>query len=115
MAEYVRRLPAIRVPDLGGKTMQHIVSEIIVHISNSQQHMARVLDAKRQVAVRMAQIIHALPDVHPEFEGISGLKEQSATVSKNIVAYLNGLAELEEAMAEQLQHIMKELNDDSEE
>lgn len=95
--------------------MHNVVDEIIVHMSHTHQHMARVLDAERQVAVRMAQIIHALPDVNPEFAGLSGLKKQSASLTKNIISYLNGIAELEEALAEQLQHVIKELNSDGEE
>lgn len=95
--------------------MHDVVDQIIVHMSHTHQHMARVLDAERQVAVRMAQLIHGLPDVNPDFAGLSGLKAQSAALTKNIVAYLNGIAELEEALAEQLEHVIKELNDVSEE
>ncbi|MET3850784.1 phosphopantetheinyl transferase [Paenibacillus sp. OAE614] len=53
--------------------MQSKIDEMLTHMSHSKQQMARVLDAERQVAVRMAQIIHDLPDEHPEFDGVSGL------------------------------------------
>ncbi|CAH0118462.1 MULTISPECIES: nucleoside-diphosphate sugar epimerase [unclassified Paenibacillus] len=95
--------------------MHQKISEMIVHMSYSHQHMARVIDAKRQVAVRMSQIIHALPDRHPEFSGVDGLIENSAIVTKNIVAYLNSIADLQEAVAENLTHVMKEIGDQGEE
>ncbi len=89
--------------------MQHNVNEMIQHMSHTQTHMARVLDAERQVAVRMAHIIHHLPDLHPEFEGLAGLKEQSGQVTRNLIAYLNSLSALEDAMALQLQFIVREM------
>lgn len=95
--------------------MQQKITEIISHISNSHQQMARVIDAKRQVAVRMAQIIHSLPDQHPEFEGISGLIENSAVVTKNIVSYLNSIADFQDAIADNLEYVMKELGENEEE
>ncbi|UHA74508.1 nucleoside-diphosphate sugar epimerase [Paenibacillus sp. 481] len=95
--------------------MHQVINELISHMSHTHQHMARLLDAERHVAVRMSQIIQALPDTHPEFEGISGIKDQSAIVTKSIISYLNSLAELEEAMADQLKHVMQELHEAAEE
>ena len=95
--------------------MQNKITDIIVHISNSQQHMASIIEAKRHVAVRMAQIIHAIPDQHPNFEGVNGLIEGSGMITKNIVSYLNVIADLQEAMAENLTHVMKEIGERQEE
>jgi hypothetical protein len=91
------------------------ITEIIVHLSKSQQHMASVIEAKRHVAVRMAQIIHALPDQHPSFDGVSGLMEGSGMITKSIVSYLNSIADLQEAIAENLTHVMKEMSEQQEE
>lgn len=98
-----------------GRILQHFITDMIGQMSYTQRHMARVLDAERHVAVRMAQIVHALPDVDPQFGGENDYKEYSQALTKSIVAYLNGIAELEEAMAEQLQHVLKEISDDAEE
>jgi hypothetical protein len=88
--------------------MHNEVDDLLVHISRSQQQMSRLLDAERQVVVRMAQIIHELPDEEPRFDGIPGILESSGQVNKSIVAYLNGIADLQEAMAEMLVRVVKE-------
>lgn len=95
--------------------MQEKVDQIIIHMSNSNQHMARILDAEREIAVRMAQIIHALPDHNPQLEGISALIENSGLINKNIISYLSTIADLEEAVAEHLTHVIKELRGHEEE
>lgn len=94
--------------------MQELLTEIIVHLSHSHQQMARIMDSKRQVAVRMAHMIQLLPDEHPELDGLKGLLSSSTQVSKSVIAYLNSLAELEEAMADSLTQLIK-ANDDSDE
>ncbi|MDQ0495411.1 nucleoside-diphosphate sugar epimerase [Paenibacillus brasilensis] len=88
--------------------MHNEVDDLLIHISHSQQQMSRLLDAERQVVVRMAQIIHELPDEEPRFDGIPGILEGSRQVNKSIVAYLNGIADLQEAMAEMLVRVVKE-------
>ncbi|TYP69846.1 nucleoside-diphosphate sugar epimerase [Paenibacillus methanolicus] len=89
--------------------MDHIVTEMIEHISRSHEHMARVLEAKRHVAVRMAQMVHALPDSHPDFGGMEGLMESSQAVTQSVVSYLNSIAELQETIATTVGSIMKEI------
>ncbi|WP_025675926.1 hypothetical protein [Paenibacillus polymyxa] len=88
--------------------MHNELDDLLIHISHSQQQMSRLLDAERQVVVRMAQIIHELPDEEPRFDGIPGIIDSSGQVSKSIVAYLNGIADLQEAMAEMLVRVVKE-------
>ncbi|MGG1617164.1 nucleoside-diphosphate sugar epimerase [Paenibacillus sp. NRS-1782] len=88
--------------------MHNQVDDLLIHISHSQQQMSRLLDAERQVVVRMSQIIHALPDEEPRFDGIPGILDSSGQVNKSIVAYLNGIADLQEAMAEMLVRVVKE-------
>ncbi|WP_314002778.1 nucleoside-diphosphate sugar epimerase [uncultured Paenibacillus sp.] len=95
--------------------MERLLDELVEHLSASHQQLARMLEAERQIAVRMAQVVHALPDRHPQFGGFEGLLEGAHTVGKNVVAYLHGLAELQEAMADQLTAVMKEIDDPEEE
>ena len=90
--------------------MQELLTELVVHMSQSHQQMARILDAKRQVTVRMAQMVYALPDEHPQLNGLEGLLESSGQVAKSVVAYLNSLADLEEAMADSLTNIVKAMD-----
>ncbi|MBA9084509.1 hypothetical protein FHR92_000966 [Fontibacillus solani] len=95
--------------------MEDKITEIIVHLSHSHQQMARVIDAERHVSVRMAQIVHAIPDNEPAFDGIPGMLENTGLVNKSVVSYLNAIADLEEAMAENLGLVIKEMRDQSEE
>ncbi|RUT29150.1 nucleoside-diphosphate sugar epimerase [Paenibacillus zeisoli] len=95
--------------------MEQKITDLIVHMSHSHQQMARVIDAERQVAVRMAQIVHDLPDSEPSFDGIDGLMENAGRVNKNVVSYLNALADLQEALAENLGLVIKEMNAEDEE
>ncbi|MGW8959006.1 nucleoside-diphosphate sugar epimerase [Paenibacillus sp. NPDC055715] len=88
--------------------MHNQVDDLLIHISHSQQQMSRLLDAERQVVVRMSQIIHELPNEEPRFDGIPGILNSSGQVNKSIVAYLNGIADLQEAMAEMLVRVVKE-------
>ena len=95
--------------------MQHLLDELIHHLSEAHRQAARVLEAERHVAVRMAQIIHAMPDQHPDLGAFDGLMEHSHALGKNLVAYLNNIADLQESMAEHLAAVMKELDGASEE
>lgn len=95
--------------------MQDKIDDLLQHISQSHQQMARLLDTERQVVVRMAHIIHQLPDQDPELDGISGLMDGSSEVNKSVIAYLNGLADFQDALAEMLTKVMKEMNGQDEE
>jgi len=95
--------------------MQELMTEIVVHLSHSHQQMARILDAKRQVAVRMAQMVHILPDEHPQLDGLEGLLDGSSQVTKSVIAYVNSLADLQEAMADSLTQLVKAAADTEEE
>ncbi|MDG0814675.1 nucleoside-diphosphate sugar epimerase [Cohnella rhizosphaerae] len=90
--------------------MQKLLTEVAVHLSHSHQHMARILDAKRQIAVRMSQMVTAIPDMHPDLSGLDGLLEGSADVTKNIIAYVVGLADMQDALADSLEQIVKAAN-----
>lgn len=95
--------------------MQHIVTEMIEHMSHSQEQITRVLESERHVAVRMAQMVQALPDQHPSFGGFNELMENSHAVTKSVVAYLNSIAELQETMAMTITAVMKEIEGEAEE
>ncbi|WP_438347167.1 nucleoside-diphosphate sugar epimerase [Paenibacillus sp. FA6] len=95
--------------------MQSKIDGMLTHMSNSHQQMARTLDAERQMATHMAQIIHDLPDSNLEFDDISALINHSGEINKSIIAYLYSLADLEEALAETLSHVIRELGDHEEE
>ncbi|WP_256759867.1 nucleoside-diphosphate sugar epimerase [Cohnella sp. WQ 127256] len=87
--------------------MQELLTEIVVHLSKSHQHMARILDAKRHVAVRMAHLVQMLPDENPQFTDLDGILNSSSNVTKNVVSYLNSLADFQEAVADSLTNVVK--------
>lgn len=95
--------------------MQEITTEIVVHLSHSYQQLARILDAKRHEAMRMAELVHTLPDVHPQLGELDGLLDHSAQVTKSVIAYLGSLAELEEAVADSTKSVMQALKADVDE
>jgi GTP1/Obg family GTP-binding protein len=81
------------------------MTAMIKHMAVSQQEMAKILEAERHVAVRLAQLVQDIPS----FEGIEALTEASLTVTKNIAAYLNSLADFEDALADNLVVVLKEV------
>lgn len=95
--------------------MQKILTDIVVHLSQSHQQLARVLEAKRQVAERMAELVRGIPDFQPELNGPEGWMESSIQVTKSITAYLNGLAELEESAGDSLTNVVRAMRTETEE
>lgn len=95
--------------------MQEVLTEIVVHLSRSHQQMARILDAKRQVVVRMAHLVQALPDENPQFNGLDGLLDSSSQVTKSVISYLNSIAELQEAVADSMTNVVKAMGDSADE
>lgn len=95
--------------------MQKTVTEMIEHLSYSNYQIARVLEAKRHVTVRLSENVQALPDVDPLFDGMPGLIDNSQALTQSIVAYLNSFADLQETMAAQLTFVIRELKEADEE
>lgn len=95
--------------------MEQKITDIIMHMGHSHQQLARIIDAERHIIVRMADIVHALPDHTPNFDGVEGLMDSSSSIKKSLIAYLNSIAELEEAMAENLSQVVSELKGPDEE
>jgi ABC-type transporter Mla subunit MlaD len=87
--------------------MQGTLTETVVHLSQSHRQLARILEAKRHIIVRMAELVGGLPDHHPDLNGIEGLLDSSSQVTKNIAAYLNSLTELVESAGDSLSHVLK--------
>lgn len=90
--------------------MEQKITDIIMHIGHSHQQLARIIDAERHVTVRLSEILNALPDQGLNFEGVEGLMDNSSSIHKSLVSYLNSMADLQDAMAENLSHVMSELH-----
>ena len=94
--------------------MEQRISGIIAHMSRSYHELAKIIRAERQVAVHMAQIIDRIPN-HPGFQSPLAITALSGDVADSVTAYLNNLADLEEAIAENLTCVISELKDPEEE
>jgi hypothetical protein len=91
--------------------MQDEITRIIEHMAKAQHEMARILEAKRFVAAHMATLVEQIPDHDPSFGEIHDLMENSLSVTKSVAGYLNSLADLEDAIADNLIHIMKDMKE----
>ncbi|MCS7458819.1 nucleoside-diphosphate sugar epimerase [Paenibacillus doosanensis] len=90
--------------------MHKQITKMLEHIASSQMEMANILEAKRHVAVHMSQLVHNIAEQYPNVDGVEMLTEHSLDVAKNIAVYLSSLADLEEALAENLSYVMKEVD-----
>jgi hypothetical protein len=105
-----------RLKGEGHKTMEEKITLIVSYIAFSHRQLSRILEAKRDTAARMAGIIDGMPDKDPVFYTVEATIEHAQHLTKSIVAYLNSLAELEEALAQQTEIALKEffVHDDGE-
>lgn len=95
--------------------MDSKIDDMIAHLSHSQQQLARILEAQRHAAVRMAQIIHSLPEYELQQEGAKSTGGQTAQINRSIVSYLNAMADLQQTAADSLEIVLKELREQEEE
>lgn len=80
---------------------------MIQHIAHSQARLADILTAKQPVvehAVFMLSGLSAAPGDTVEDQSV-----YSAAMMKSLISYLNGFAELEDALADNLSLVMKEM------
>lgn len=94
--------------------MENKVTEIIGHMAKSHQELARIIEAKKDEVAVMGSLISAIPDNHEASVNNEMLIKNSQNVTKSLTAYLNSLADLEEALADNLSHVFKELQGGSE-
>ncbi|TBL81739.1 hypothetical protein [Paenibacillus thalictri] len=92
--------------------MQNQITDMIVHMAKSQEELANIIEAKRHIAIHLSALSHHIPHENPGFGDISDLMEQSLLVTKSITSYLNSLADLEDALTENLTSVIKELEED---
>ncbi|MFD2612384.1 nucleoside-diphosphate sugar epimerase [Paenibacillus gansuensis] len=94
--------------------MEQQVTSIIGHLAKSHMEMAKIIESKRHIIVQMASIMDEIPD-YPSFCELQQMTQSSVLVVDSVTSYLNSIADLEEAIAENLTSVMQELSTDSEE
>lgn len=90
--------------------MEEHVTSILTHIAASHEEMDAILAANRDITVHMASMIIELPDKGLTFTGMDTVTRNALLVTENITSYVKAIAELEEAIADSLSAVMKELN-----
>ncbi|WJH32482.1 nucleoside-diphosphate sugar epimerase [Paenibacillus aurantius] len=94
--------------------MEHHLTKIIRQLVVSQQQLARLLEAERHKIGKMADMVCDIPGHGPTLGGLEGIIKHSGDHTKNIAAYLNSLADLEDAIADMLEPAIKELREPEE-
>lgn len=89
--------------------MEKQIIVILSHVAHTQEEMAAIIQSERHVVNHASSLITGIPREYPEFVDLNGLKECSLQVTKSVASYLNSLASLEEALADNLRFAMKEL------
>jgi|HigsolmetaAR203D_1030402.scaffolds.fasta_scaffold00356_6 hypothetical protein len=95
--------------------MDEQITAIIGHMSNSHAELANLLEVKKDMVVHMSRMVLAIPDTPLTFSGVDTITENSVAITESITDYLNRLADLEEALAENLTYVMKQLHQEDEE
>ncbi|MDD9269964.1 hypothetical protein ACFPES_23185 [Paenibacillus sp. GCM10023248] len=75
-------------------------------MAKSQHKLADILEAKRFAVEHMAVLVGQIPDKDPSLGEIKTLMEHSLEVTKGIATYLNSLADLENALSDNIAPIM---------
>jgi hypothetical protein len=92
--------------------MERQVSEFIRHLAKTQARVADILAAKEPLADHAASLIGSLTALPGETT--EERQERALALTKNLSGYLNSLAELELALADQVEIIMRAWNNQEE-
>lgn len=95
--------------------MENQIDQMILHMAKSQRELARILKAERELTAHAAGLMQSIPETHTAASGLESVRKQSEKTSKSIASYLNGLADLEEALADNLRPVMKGLEETEDE
>ena len=93
--------------------MEHQVTISIEFMMKSHFELARILEAERHVAAHVCKVINAVPDRPDAFGTGQSAVKLSLELTQNIAAYLSSLGDLEEAIADNLELVMGELQIDT--
>lgn len=95
--------------------MEEKIDALVGHMAKSHMELARIITAKKDVVFQMSHLIVMLPDRHPSYMEVETLVDNASGVTKSITSYLGGLAELVEAVNDNLTHVMAEMKSANEE
>ncbi len=94
--------------------MEHQVTISIEFMMRSHYHLTRILEAKKETTAHVSRVVSGMPSRPAAYgEGEPAL-EVALEVAQTVAAYLGSLGDLQEAMADNLEIIMAEINKGSE-
>ncbi|WP_309122787.1 nucleoside-diphosphate sugar epimerase [Paenibacillus sp.] len=95
--------------------MKDIIDEQLQAMAKSQEQLARSMQAESVVVTRMASLLRRIRS--NELTVVAGhpYTEAETTVMREIGAYVNALADFEEALANHVKYAIKELRVSEEE
>jgi hypothetical protein len=85
------------------------IEGMLAAMAKSQEQLARSLAAKSLVVLRMSHVLREVPNTAMPLGSGDPYTEPAQAVAKQINAYLHTLADLEDALADQMKAAMKEL------
>ncbi|WP_199618382.1 hypothetical protein [Paenibacillus alkalitolerans] len=90
--------------------MEHQIEFKLQAMAKAQEQLARIIRSESFVVMHMAQIACSIPDnAQTIVGGAEPFPSSAQLVTKQISGYLHTLAELEEALADNLKPAVKEL------
>ncbi len=97
--------------------MEQQISEIIEHMAKSHEELARALEAGRDMAVHLSYLIEVIPDAGMNMPdtGREAITGHAVSIAADVTTYLGTIAELQDALAENLSPVLQELKGDSSE
>ena len=94
--------------------MEKLITELLTHVARAHEELASILHASREITMHTAQeLVGTLPQ-----RGIASNKdavlESALALAGSVVAYLNSIGDLQDALADNLEPVMEQLHDEAE-
>jgi|HigsolmetaAR201D_1030396.scaffolds.fasta_scaffold40025_2 predicted transcriptional regulator YheO len=95
--------------------MEKLITELLTHMARAHEELASILHASREITMHTAQeLVGTLPQ-HGIASGKDAVLESALALAGSVVAYLNSIGDLQEALADSLDPVMEQLHGDTEE
>lgn len=95
--------------------MEKQISELLAHMARAHEELAAILQASKDITLHTAQdLVGTLPQ-HGIASGKDACLESALALAGSVVAYLNSIGDLQDALADNLEPVMEQLHGESEE
>lgn len=93
--------------------MEQSITDMIEQMARSQEELAHMLSASRDIAVHMTYLIEDIPDENMSFlsGGRESFMEHVGELNGSVSAYLNSISELEDTLGDTLKIVMKQIEE----